>query len=138
MKMWQLDAFEYRLADARGPNVLGTKVTVYQLLDDSTRFAVGTMCFATPGNGTDAITALRSAFTDHGVPKELLSDNGTVFNQARRGNTSVTERFLDRGCLGITGRGSHPRPGGRTNAATRRYCGSSMLTPPIPWSSSPP
>ncbi|WP_255579442.1 integrase core domain-containing protein [Cryobacterium sp. PAMC25264] len=114
MEMWQLDAFEYRLADARDPNVLGTKVTVYQLLDDSTRFDVGTMCFATPENGTDAITTLRSAFTDHGVPKELLSDNGTAFNQARRGNISATERFLaDRGCLGITGRGSHPQTQGK-------------------------
>ena len=57
---------------------------------------------------------LSAAFTDHGVPKELLSDNGTAFNQARRGNISATERFLaDRGCLGVTGRGSHPQTQGK-------------------------
>ena len=56
MEMWQLDAFEYRLASAQGATALGAKVTVYQLLDDSTRFDVGTLCFATPENGTDAIT----------------------------------------------------------------------------------
>ena len=114
MEMWQLDAFEYRLADAVSPNVLGTKVTVYQLLDDSTRFDLGTMCFADPENGTDAIVTLDAAFTEHGVPQELLSDNGVAFSQARRGNISATERFLaDRGCLGITGRGSHPQTQGK-------------------------
>ena len=126
MEMWQLGAFEYRLATALAP-----KVTVYQLLDDSTRFDVGTLCFADPENGTDAIITLTAAFNDHGVPQELLSDNGTAFNQSRRGNVSATERFLaDRGCLGVTGRGGHPRPKGRTNAATRRFCGSSMPMAP--------
>ena len=114
MEMWQLDAFEYRLSTTKCAGELGTKVTVYQLLDDSTRFDVGTMCFADPENGTDAITALSAAFTEHGVPQELLSDNGNAFSQARRGNISATERFLaDRGCLGITGRGSHPQTQGK-------------------------
>lgn len=114
MEMWQLDAFEYRLVDAQGVGGLGTKVTVYQLLDDSTRFDVGTMCFANPENGADAIVTLDAAFTEYGVPKELLSDNGLAFSQARRGSISATERFLaDRGCLGITGRGSHPQTQGK-------------------------
>ncbi|MDJ0325526.1 integrase core domain-containing protein [Cryobacterium sp. PH31-AA6] len=114
MEMWQLDAFEYRLADAQSAAERGTKVTVYQLLDDSTRFDVGTMCFTDPENGTDAIVTLGAAFADHGVPKELLSDNGLAFSQTRRGNISATERFLaDRGCLGITGRGRHPQTQGK-------------------------
>ena len=109
MEMWQLDALEFRLFDETR-----TKVTIYQLLDDSTRFDVGTQCFTDPENGTDAIATLEAAFTDHGVPKELLSDNGNAFNQARRGNVSGTERFLaDHGCLGITGRGSHPQTQGK-------------------------
>ncbi|TFC74527.1 transposase [Cryobacterium sp. TMS1-20-1] len=109
MEMWQLDAFEYRLATELAP-----KMTVYQLLDDSTRFDVGSMCFADPENGTDAIITLSAAIDDHGVPKELLSDNGTAFNQSRRGNISATERFLaDRGCLGISGRGGHPQTQGK-------------------------
>ncbi|MGO4384791.1 integrase core domain-containing protein [Specibacter sp. RAF43] len=109
MEMWQLDALEYRLADETG-----TKVTIYQLLDDSTRFDVGTRCCPDPENGTDAIATLRAAFTDHGVPRELLSDNGRAFNQARHGIVSGTERFLaDHGCLGISGRGYHPQTQGK-------------------------
>lgn len=109
MEMWQLDALEYRLSDAQS-----TKVTIYQLLDDSTRFDVGTRCFADPENGIDAVAALAAAVKDHGVPRELLSDNGIAFNQSQRGKVSGTERFLaNHGCLGITGRGRHPQTQGK-------------------------
>lgn len=37
MELWQLDGLEYRLFDQDG-----TKVLIYQLLDDGTRFDVGT------------------------------------------------------------------------------------------------
>lgn len=37
MALWQLDAFEYTLTT-------GTIITIYLLLDDATRFDVGTIC----------------------------------------------------------------------------------------------
>ena len=46
MEMWQLDGMEYRLFDADG-----TKALIYQLLDDGTRFDVGTQAFARLENG---------------------------------------------------------------------------------------
>ncbi len=39
MSLWQLDAFEYRLAN-------GQTVTVYQLLDDASRYDVGTDAYS--------------------------------------------------------------------------------------------
>lgn len=109
MEMWQLDAFEYVLFD-----VAGTMVTVYQLVDDSTRLDVGTAVFTGAENGTDAIATVGTAITAYGVPQELLSDNGTAFNQSRRGAVAALERFLARkGCLGITGRYSHPMTQGK-------------------------
>ncbi|GAA1863876.1 hypothetical protein GCM10009715_08880 [Paeniglutamicibacter psychrophenolicus] len=39
MSLWQLDAFEYRL-----PN--GKTKTIYQLIDDATRYDVGTLAYA--------------------------------------------------------------------------------------------
>ena len=53
MEMWQIDGLEYRLFDQDA-----TKATIYQLLDDGTRFDVGTRCFARPENSDDAITTL--------------------------------------------------------------------------------
>lgn len=109
MEMWQLDGLEYRLFDPDG-----TKATIYQLLDDGTRFDVGSLCFERPENSEDAISALRAAFEEYGAPQELLTDNGLSFNQARRGNISSTEIFLaERGCRGITGRIWHPETQGK-------------------------
>lgn len=109
MEMWQIDGLEYRLFDQDA-----TKATIYQLLDDGTRFDVGTRCFARPENSDDAITTLRAAFEEYGVPQETLSDNGLSFNQARRGTIGATETFLaEHGCRGITGRTWHPQTQGK-------------------------
>ncbi|WP_188744562.1 hypothetical protein [Agromyces bauzanensis] len=69
MAMWQLDAFEYKLTDSER-----TKVTVYQLVDDSTGFDVGTAVFPSPENGQDAIATVGAAIDAYGVLQELLSD----------------------------------------------------------------
>lgn len=71
VQLWQFDALEYKLFDdtASGEPV---KVTIYQLLDDSTRYDVGTQAFADPENGDDAVSAVSAALTTHGVPQELL------------------------------------------------------------------
>jgi len=75
MELWQLDGLEYRLFDPDG-----TKALISQLIDDGTRFDVGTQAFARLENGDDAIAALRAAFDEYGVPQQLLSDNGVAFN----------------------------------------------------------
>ena len=109
MELWQLDGLEYRLFDPDG-----TKALIYQLLDDGTRFDVGTQAFARLENGEDAIAALRAAFDEYGVPQQLLSDNGVAFNQSRRGVIGQTELFLATlGCHGITGRVRHPQTQGK-------------------------
>jgi transposase InsO family protein len=109
MGMWQLDGLEYRLFDPDG-----TKVLIYQLLDDGTRFDVGSQAFARLENGEDAIAALQAAFTEYGVPQQLLSDNGVAFNQSRRGVIGQTELFLAAlGCHGIAGSVRHPQTPGK-------------------------
>lgn len=62
--MWQLDAFEYTLF-----NTDKTKITVYQIVDGSTRYDVGTSACVGPENGTDAVTTVRAAIAAHGVPQ---------------------------------------------------------------------
>lgn len=109
MELWQLDGLEYRLFDPDG-----SKVMIYQLLDDGTRFDVGTQAFTQMENAHDTMTVLKTAFAEHGVPQQLLSDNGVAFNQARRGLISQTELFLaGRGCEPITGRFGHPQTQGK-------------------------
>jgi len=76
MALWQLDAFEYKLAT-------GVVVTIYQVLDDASRFDVGTQAHSAHQNSVDAFTVLKNAIKHYGAPKELLSDNSSAFNQFR-------------------------------------------------------
>lgn len=113
MEMWQLDAFEFKLFDSVDEGAR-TKVTVYQLVDDSTRFDVGSCAFQDPENGDDAVSAVTAAVEEYGVPQELLSDNGKAFNLARQGGVTKLQRALaDRGCLGITGSFQSPTTQGK-------------------------
>lgn len=113
MEMWQLDAFEFKLFD-HDVEAERTKVTVYQLLDDSTRLDVGTSAYADPENGDDAVATVTAALDGYGVPRELLSDNGAAFNLTRQGAVTQLQRVLaDRGCLGITGSFRSPTTQGK-------------------------
>jgi putative transposase len=68
---YQIDATELKLSD-------GSPVAVFDVLDDCTRTLVA--CHAAPAEtARDAITAITQAFTEHGVPAIVLSDNGAAF-----------------------------------------------------------
>lgn len=70
-ELWQIDGFVYRLFDHDH-----TQVTVYQVIDDASRFDVGSQAFAAAENGNDARRVLSAAFEAYGLPQEILSDNG--------------------------------------------------------------
>lgn len=107
MSLWQLDAFEYDL-------VGGETVTIYQLLDDSTRFDVGTNAYARAENSTDAKTVLADAIAAHGPPQEVLSDNSLAFNQLRQGTIGAVEIFLaSKGSMPISGLPGKPTTQGK-------------------------
>lgn len=107
MALWQLDAFEYRLTDM-------TLVTIYQLLDDATRFDVGTTACQRPENSADAKRILEQAITQFGAPQELLSDNSSAFNQLRQGRIGAVEVFLaSKGVMPITGLPGKPTTQGK-------------------------
>ena len=81
-----------------------THVTIYQIIDDASRFDVGTTAFALPENGTDARATLAAAFAAYGKPQEILSDNGDAFATYHRGFLSATETWLaSQGVLAIAG-----------------------------------
>jgi transposase InsO family protein len=107
MSLWQLDAFEYRLAD-------GQTMTVYQLLDDASRYDVGTDAYERGENSADAKDVLGRAIAGHAAPKELLSDNSLAFNQLRQGRIGSVEIFLaSKGTMPISGLPGKPTTQGK-------------------------
>lgn len=98
-ELWQIDAVVYRLFD-----VAHTQVTIYQVIDDASRFDVGTKAFTLPENGLDARTALNEAFARYRKPQEILSDNSEAFATYHRGRLSATEVCLaEQGVMAIAG-----------------------------------
>lgn len=103
---WQLDAFEHTLADA-------TKVAVFQLLDDHSRYMIAT--HVGPREcAQDALKVVAKGIAAHQVPCRLLSDNGTAFNRDRMGTQTQLVAYLRAlGCMPITGRPRHPQTQGK-------------------------
>ena len=98
-ELWQIDAVVYRLFD-----VAHTQVTIYQVIDDASRFDVGTKAFKLPENGSDARTTLNEAFARYRKPQEILSDNSEAFATYHRGRLSATEVWLaEQGVMAIAG-----------------------------------
>lgn len=84
---YQIDATVIALAG-------GAKVVVFEVLDDATRTLVATRA-ALSENTADAVAAIRTAFTDFGVPAIVLSDNGVAFtSRFTGGGTSAFTRVV--------------------------------------------
>lgn len=114
---WQLDAFEWRLADA-------TPVVIFQLLDDCSRFLVASHV-ALGERAEDAIHVVTKGIDRFQVPCLLLTDNGTAFNRDRLGiQTQLVASLTTLGCRPITGRAGHPQTQGkdeRVHATTQNW-----------------
>ena len=121
---WQLDAFEWPLKD-------GSPRTVYQVIDDRSRMMLAE--HVTRGEtAAGALAVVDKAITAYQVPQLLLTDNGSAFNNDRRGRASqLADRMRTLGCRPITGRQGHPQTQGkdeRVHATTERW----LLAQPQP------
>jgi putative transposase len=106
---YQIDATEVHLAN-------NTAVVVFDVLDDCTRMLVA--CQAAASETTDAaIAAITTAFTAHGAPGLVLSDNGTAFTSRYthpdRGPSRFTQTVLDTGSRLIHSSPYHPQTCGK-------------------------
>lgn len=104
--LWQIDAMDMRLKD-------GTELHVINLLDDHARFLLASRASLVL-DGTAAWDCFSIAMNDHGVPKEVLSDNGRYFSGERWQQVSDFERKLwALGVRTIPATPSHPQTLGK-------------------------
>jgi len=82
-ELWQMDGYDHTLAD-------GTTVTVIEIFDDHSRVCLAAHA-ATGETSEAAWAAFTAAVSRYGLPRQLLTDNGTAFNVSRRGQTSRLE-----------------------------------------------
>lgn len=108
--MWQMDGFEYTLAD-------GQAVVILQLTDDCSRFDLSLRA-AISENGLDVWAAVLWASSRYGLPARFLTDNGNAFSGARRGWISRLEDNLRAlNVHPITSSVAHPQTCGKNERA---------------------
>ena len=112
---WQIDGMEFVLSDPAG-----TKVVIFQVIDDHSRFEVADLAW--PAEDTiGAWTAFsRAVATGYGPPVMVLSDNGTAFTGKHMGKIVRFEKNL--AALGvrlINSRPYHPQTCGKNERAHR-------------------
>ena len=84
--LWQIDAFEHRLAD-------GTGVVVFEIKDDCSRVQIANLAW--PREDADgAWRCLAGGIEDWGKPLLVLSDNSLAFNGHRHGIVVRVEKNL--------------------------------------------
>jgi transposase InsO family protein len=104
--MWQLDSFDYCLAD-------GTVVVVIQVEDDCSRLDLADRA-AVSENGADVWQAFQTAAARHGLPRVMLTDNGSALNGHRRGYTTLLEtRLRVLGVKPVSSSIAHPQTCGK-------------------------
>lgn len=108
--MWQMDGFDYTLADGR-------VVCILQVIDDCSRFDLALRA-ATSENSQDVWEAVVWASSHYGLPARFLSDNGGAFSGARRGWISRLEENLRAlGVAPLTSSVAHPQTCGKDERA---------------------
>lgn len=111
--LWQFDGFEYLLG-------IGTKAVVLHLSDDCSRTDLALQA-AVSENGTDIWATFCVAVERYGLPRQVLTDNGTSFSGRRRGWISLFERRLgELGVQAITSSVRHPQTCGKNERAHQR------------------
>ena len=97
-ELWQIDATHYSLVDE-------TVVEIVNLIDDCSRLNVDAFAVVSCTSPA-AVQAFNRAASRHGLPAELLSDNGRAFTCGDTPTKVAFEAHLER--LGITKHRSRP------------------------------
>ena len=123
--MWQMDGFEYTLAN-------GQVVVILQLTDDCSRLDLALRA-ARSENGLDVWAAVLWASSRYGLPARFLTDNGGAFSGARRGWVSHLEENLRAlGVEPITSSVGHPQTCGKNERAHATVLKWLRKRPPAP------
>jgi transposase InsO family protein len=112
--LWQIDGTQVTLTD-------GSPAWVVDILDEHARFAIGAIA---TGRFTALATwrAIETAITEHGAPRQLISDNGTQFI-SRDGHKAVyfQQRLVAMGIRQLNSRPAHPQTCGKLERYHRTF-----------------
>lgn len=100
------------------------RLVVFEVIDDATRVLVAALAWGCE-DGAGAVTAMRRAFTDYGVPALVLTDNGAAFTDSRLtgAQTQFTRLIHNSGARLIHSSPYHPQTCGKVERAHQTFKG---------------
>lgn len=102
--MWQTDfKGDFKLLD-------GSRCYPLDIIDDHSRFCIKIV--AKP-NTLGVLDSFEEAFSEYGIPKSVLSDNGWTFRGLHGGYTQFEKWLMNNDVLPIHGRVMHPQTQGK-------------------------
>jgi len=106
--LWQIDFKGWDLVGFLG------KLHLLAILDDRSRFIIGARWFMTDRDD-HVLQLLRSSFEKHGLPNQILSDNGSQFKNpvGTTNNTRYARLMLALGVKPVYHRARHPQSKGK-------------------------
>ncbi len=104
-QLWQTDLFTFLLKRQN------RRVYLVAFMDDHSRFVVGYGLHASQSTAL-VLEALRSAISNHGVPHEVLTDNGTQY-VTWRGTSAFTKELRSRGIGHVVSKPQRPQTLGK-------------------------
>jgi len=108
--LWQMDGFDAPMAGGR-------KATVLHIVDDCSRVDIALDAVASE-NAADVWACVTKAAGVFGLPRMMLTDNGSAFSGRRRGWTSpLEENLAELGVRHITSSVAHPQTCGKCERA---------------------
>lgn len=112
--LWQIDGTQVALTD-------GSKAWIIDLIDDHARYAIGAHAVRR-FTAQAAWTVMEKAVTEHGAPRQLISDNGLQFH-SRKGHKPVffQERLTALGVKQLHSRPRHPQTCGKLERYHRTF-----------------
>lgn len=103
---WQADTTHWTLSD-------GTDIEILDIIDDHSRYLITARAFRRP-KASDVTATFIDAFTTHGTPASVLTDNGAIFTaQHRRGHNALETALHERGIIHKHSRPYHPQTCGK-------------------------
>jgi transposase InsO family protein len=104
-QLWQTDLFTFVLKRQN------RRVYLVAFMDDHSRFIVGFAVHASQATAL-VLEALRSSIANHGVPEEILTDNGTQY-VTWRGQSAFSKELMAKGIKHIVAKPQRPQTLGK-------------------------
>ncbi|MHA1852923.1 MAG: DDE-type integrase/transposase/recombinase [Candidatus Heimdallarchaeaceae archaeon] len=110
-ELWQIDIKGPIWCEEQLPE--GQHLYLLTIIDDHSRFMIGTKFYTRPVKNQDILSELHKAISKYGKPIQTLTDNGSQFYAVKGGTSTITRWCMQEDIEHIRSRVFHPQTCGK-------------------------